>query len=100
MDFSLIVGAVSAQTSAWAQTAFMIVMFFAVFWLLVVLPRKREEKKHAELVEGLQTKDKIVTFGGIFGEIKKIKEKTVVIKLSENAEMEILKDAIARRQDD
>jgi preprotein translocase subunit YajC len=59
------------------------------------MPRKKQEKKHQELVEALKRGDKVITIGGIKGEISKVKEETVMLKVSENTEIEMLKKAIA-----
>lgn len=75
-------------------------IFIAIFYLLVILPRKKQEKKHKELVESLSKGQKIVTIGGIKGEIIRIKENTVILKISENTEVEFLKTAMAYREDE
>jgi preprotein translocase subunit YajC len=59
------------------------------------MPRKKQEKKHQELVEALKRGDKVITIGGIKGEISKVKEETVMLKVGENTEIEMLKKAIA-----
>ena len=86
-------GAASAQD--WVSTIWFLVAFFAVFYLLIWLPRKRQQKKHTEMVQSLRPHDKIVTIGGLYGEIKKIKEDTLIIKVAENTDIEILKTAVA-----
>lgn len=73
--------------------------FLVLFYLLIILPRQRQEKKHHELVENLKPHDKVVSIGGLCGEVKKVKEKTVILKVSEGVELEILKSAIAYKQD-
>lgn len=85
----------ATSTQDWLSTIWFLVAFFAVFYLLIYLPRKRQQKKHAEMVQSLRPHDKIVTIGGMYGEVKKIKEETLIIKVAENTEIEILKTAVA-----
>lgn len=74
--------------------------FIVIFYVFLILPRKKQEKKHNQLIESLKKGEKIVTIGGIKGEITKVREKTFLIKVSENSEMEFLKTAIAYRADE
>jgi preprotein translocase subunit YajC len=87
-----------AVTQGWTGSLAFLVAFFAIFYFLIILPRKRQEKKHNELVQNLRVHDRIVTIGGVHGEVKKVKDKTLIIKVSENAELEILKSAVAYQQ--
>ncbi len=67
----------------------------AVFYIFIIKPRKQQEKKHKDLLEEIQKGDKVVTIGGIKGEIARVKEDTVTLKISDTVQMEILKKAIA-----
>lgn len=71
------------------------VVFVAIFYFFIIQPRKQQEKKHKSLMESLARGDKIVTIGGIKAEIAKIKEDSVIIKINENTQMEILKSAVS-----
>lgn len=90
------------QTAAqgWTSSLLFLVAFFAIFYFLIILPRKKQEKKHNEMVQNLRVHDRIVTIGGLHGEVKKLKEKTLIMKVSENADIEILKSAVAYLQNE
>ena len=83
------------QQQSWVTIAVYFGIFLIIFYLLVVLPRKKQEKKHNEVINNLKRGDKVVTIGGIRGEVVRIKDETVVIKVSENSEIEFIKNAIA-----
>ncbi len=87
-------------TQNWAGSFIFLFAFFAVFYILIIMPRKKQEKKHKELVQNLRVHDRIVTIGGIHGQVKKVKDKTLVIKVSDDAELEIVKNAVAYLQDE
>jgi preprotein translocase subunit YajC len=74
--------------------------FIAIFYLFIIQPRKKQEKKHKELLESLRKGEKVVTIGGIRGEVARIKEKTVMLRVNDNTEIEFLKTAVAYRQDE
>ena len=91
-------GQTASQT--WTSSLMFLVAFFAIFYFLIILPRKKQEKKHNEMVQNLRVHDRIVTIGGIHGEVKKLKEKTLILKVSDGAEIEILKSAVADLQEE
>jgi len=95
----MIFGATAASES-WMGSAIFLVAFFGIFYFLIIRPRKTQEKKHAELVQNLKPHDKIITIGGIYGEVKKVKDKTFIINTSDNGELEVLKTAVAYKQDE
>jgi len=75
-------------------------IFMVVFWFFIIKPRKQQEKKHKEVVDSLKRGDKVVTIGGLSGELSRIKEDTVLIKVNETTELEFLKKAIAYKVED
>ena len=79
----------------WVQLAIWFVLFIGIFYVFIIMPRKKQEKKHQEMVSALKRGEKVVTIGGIKGEIAKVKEETVMLKVSDNVEIEMLKKAIA-----
>jgi preprotein translocase subunit YajC len=90
----------TAGQQGWITIALYFVVFFAVFYLFIIMPRKKQEKKQTELVAALKRGDKIVTIGGIRGEISKVKDETVVVKVNDNSEIEFIKKAIAYKTED
>lgn len=83
------------QNGSWLMIAMYFGFFILIFYLLIIRPRKNQEKKHGEMIENLRYRDKVVTIGGIKAEVAKIKDETVVLKISENSEVEFLKTGIA-----
>ena len=67
-----------------------IAIYFGLF-----LPRKKQEKKHKIMVEELKKGDRVVTIGGIRGEIGRVKEDTIMLKVADNMEIEMVKKAVA-----
>ncbi|HOQ09590.1 MAG TPA: preprotein translocase subunit YajC [Syntrophomonadaceae bacterium] len=79
----------------WVQLAIWFVLFIGIFYVFIIMPRKKQEKKHQDMVSSLKRGEKVVTIGGIKGEIAKVKEETVLLKVGDNVEIEFLKKAIA-----
>jgi preprotein translocase subunit YajC len=47
------------------------------------------------MVASLKRGEKVVTIGGVHGEVTRIKDDSIVLKVCENTEIEFLKKAIA-----
>jgi preprotein translocase subunit YajC len=84
----------------WLTIAIYFGVFLGVFYFFIIIPRKKQEKKHKETLESLKRGDRVVTIGGLRGEIAKIKEDVVLIKINDSTEIEFLKNAIAYKVED
>jgi len=89
-----------AQQQSWLTIAIYFGFFLVVFYGFIILPRKKQEKKHKEVLASLKRGDKIVTIGGMRGEIAKIKEDSFVIKANDATELEFIKNAVAYKVED
>jgi preprotein translocase subunit YajC len=79
----------------WVTLAIYFGVFIGIFYVFIIMPRKKQEKKHGDFLTDLKRGTKVVTIGGLHGEVVRIKEDIVVLKISENTEVEFLKKAIA-----
>jgi preprotein translocase subunit YajC len=77
-----------------------LIILFAIFYFLVILPQQKAAKKHKEMVNALKKGDKIVTTGGIIAEVIKNEEDFIKAKINDNVEVKLTKDAVARKLDE
>lgn len=75
-----------------------IVGLFALLWFLMIRPQQQRQKKHQEMVRNLEVNDDIVTAGGIYGTIVKVKEDSFIIRVADNVRIEVLKQAISQKR--
>jgi len=76
------------------------VFLIAIMYFVIIRPQNQQAKKHKEMVEALTKGDKIVTTGGLVVEIKKVEEKFFMIKMNNETEVRLVKDAVARKYED
>ena len=67
------------QPSAW-PTILMFGAIILVMWLFMIRPQRKQQKEMQEFRNSLKKGDKVVTVGGIYGEIVEVNEKTVSLK--------------------
>ena len=51
-----------------------IVAIFGIFYFLIIRPQQTQKKKHEEALRNVKRGDRIVTFGGIIGEVVHVKD--------------------------
>lgn len=56
------------------------VFIIAIVYFLFILPQRREQKRHRELLASLRPGMEVVTAGGLIGEIITLKDDQVTIK--------------------
>ena len=84
------------QQGANAIASFLpLILIFVVFYFLLIRPQQKQKKDHEEMVKNLARNDEVVTSGGIHGTIVNVKETSVVLRVDDNAKMEVDKYAIA-----
>lgn len=73
-----------------------IILVFILFYVLFIVPQRRQQKKHEELLKGLKKGDRVMTTGGMFGTISDINESdnTVFIKFADNVRIEMQRSSI------
>ncbi len=73
-----------------------IIGLFALLYFMLIRPQQVRQKKHLQMLKALKVDDRVVTAGGIYGTIVKLKEDTVILRVAENVKIEVLKQAISQ----
>ena len=72
-----------------------LLFIFGIFYLLLILPQQRRQKKWQAMINDLKTGDRITTQGGIRGSIIAIKEDAVHLRVPpDNLRLEVAKSAV------
>ncbi len=74
---------------------FPLLFIFGIFYFLIIRPQMKKQKEHAAMINELKKNDEVVTSGGIHGTIINIKEKTFVVRVDENAKIEVDKTSVS-----
>jgi preprotein translocase subunit YajC len=70
------------------------VLVFVIFYLLIIMPQRKKQKKHMDLVENLRPGDRIVTTAGIFGTVMGVQKDRIELKIAANVKIDITKSAV------
>lgn len=84
----------AAVEQGFQQTLVMVAVAVIFFYFILWRPEQKRRKAMDEKRKGMKKGDRVVVAGGIVGEIFKVQEESIIVKLSEGAKMEVLKGAI------
>lgn len=88
-----------SPASPWLSMAPMIAIF-AIFYLLVFYPVRKRQKALQKLIENLKRGDKVITNGGLYGEVAALEDKFVHLKIADNVKVKVSRSAIAGLEGD
>lgn len=90
-------------TSDTTSTVYMVVflaLLFAIFYFLIIRPQRRRQKRQHDLMSEIRTGDRVITIGGIYGQIDSLREDSAVLKIESGAMIRIARNSIAAKQSD
>ncbi len=56
------------------------ILIVAVFYFLIIRPQKKKEKETKNMINAIGVGDELVTIGGVFGKVLRIKDDTFIIE--------------------
>ncbi len=80
-----------------SQTTTLILYFVVIFgfmYFFMIRPQQKQAKKRQALLSGIRAKDQIITAGGLYGKIIKVKDNSVILLIAEKIEVEVAKSGI------
>jgi preprotein translocase subunit YajC len=69
-----------------------IVLLFLGMWFLIIAPQRKRQKAHDKMLSEIKKGDEIVTTGGLFGTVTRVKDDRFVVEIADNTRIELGKD--------
>jgi preprotein translocase subunit YajC len=82
-----------AGVSPWVQLV-PFALILTIFYLVILLPMRRRQKKVQEFLSALKVGDRIITSGGLFGSITRLGDKSVQVQIADKVRVEISRAAV------
>lgn len=73
-------------------------LVFAIFYFVAIAPVRKRQQQLQKTIEALAKGDKVVTNGGIYGEVAAVDRDTVILKVADNVKLRVAKSAVAGLQ--
>lgn len=73
-----------------------IVLMFVAMWFMIIRPAQKRQKETMKMQSELKRGDKVVTVGGLHGEIEAIEDTVVIIIVEDGTKLKFERQAIGR----
>ena len=84
---------------AWIQFVPLVVILL-IFYFIAIAPARKKQQELQRTIDELKKGDRVITNGGIFGEVAGSDERSLVLKVADGVKIKVLKSAIAGLQND
>jgi preprotein translocase subunit YajC len=71
------------------------VVIFAIFYLLIILPARKKQKQHQNLIASLKGGERVITAGGVYGTVSRVMDDRFEIQVDTNTRIQIAKGSIS-----
>jgi preprotein translocase subunit YajC len=72
-----------------------IVLMIAIFYFLVFMPMRRQQKNQKQMIKSLESGQTVVTSGGIVGTIVALSDDTLILRIKpDNLKLQIARSAV------
>jgi len=71
-----------------------LVVIGLLFYFFMIRPQRKKQKEHEELVGQLRSGDRVITAGGIYGQVESVTQDNVVLKVESGATIRVAKGSI------
>jgi preprotein translocase subunit YajC len=72
-----------------------ILLMFVIFYFLLIRPQQKTARKHQDFIKNLKVGDRVVTTGGLHGEVKGLTDTTVTLEIAEKVRVKVTRSAIS-----
>ncbi len=73
----------------------MMLIMFAIIYFLMIRPEQKKQKERQSMMSSLQKGDKVLTIGGLHGQITNVKDNVVMVRIADNTVVEVAKTAVS-----
>ena len=75
-----------------------IILIFVIFYFFLIRPQQKKAKDHQKMVEALRRGDQVLTQGGIYGKVTKVKEgeDDIEVEIAKDVRIRVLRSAIGQ----
>jgi preprotein translocase subunit YajC len=75
-----------------------LIVIMGIFYVLLILPAQRRQKKTQEMISALKNGDKVITSGGLFGTIVGIEGDSIQLRIADQVKVKVLRSAVTGLQ--
>ena len=73
-----------------------LILIFVIFYFLLILPQRKKQRQHQQMIKETKKGDKIVTSGGIYGTITRVKQNYVEVEIASQIIVKLQRSSITK----
>lgn len=75
-----------------------IILIFVIFYFFLIRPQQKKAKEHRNMVDALRRGDQVLTQGGIYGKVTKVKEgeEDIEVEVAKDVRIRVLRSAVGQ----
>lgn len=77
------------------STLIMFGLIIAIFYFMIIRPQQKRQKEREALLGQIKKGDKIITAGGIHGDVIGVEDKTLLIEIADKVKVKIERSSIS-----
>lgn len=78
----------------------MMILIFVVFYFFMIRPQTKKQKELQKQREAMKKGDKVVTAGGIYGNIKEVQDNAFIIEIAKDITIKVDKGSVYASADE
>lgn len=71
------------------------IAMFVIFYFLLIRPQQKKQREHRQMLQGLKRGDRVLTSGGIYGTVIRIRNDIVHLEIADQVRIRISKGSIS-----
>lgn len=71
------------------------IIIFVIFYFLIIMPARRKQKKHQDLIGALKGGERVITAGGIYGTVTRVMDDRIEVEVDKNTKLQIAKSSVS-----
>lgn len=85
-------------SSSALQTMLPFALMLGVFYFLVLMPMRKRQKKVQEFQAGLKVGDRVITTGGIYGQVTRVTDAAIQIQIADKVRIDVARASVGGYQ--
>jgi preprotein translocase subunit YajC len=74
------------------------VLVLGIFYFIILRPMRQKQQKVQKFLEALKVGDRVITTGGIYGQVTRLGDQSIQIQIAEKIRIEVAKASIGGYQ--
>jgi preprotein translocase subunit YajC len=71
------------------------IIIFVIFYLLIIMPARKKQKKHQEMLGAIKGGERVITAGGIFGTVTRVMDDRIEMEVDKNTRIQVAKSSVS-----